>query len=85
MNFILILTLLLFTLPAFSEIDPLVWINGTIGGKFDEKEVKVTDSMGQTFMVPKSAFPKDFKFEQGAKFSIEVHEDDLKDAMKLKK
>jgi hypothetical protein len=76
---------LLISFSVLGDIDPIVLINGTIGGSFDDKEVKIKDSLGQIYIVPRSVFPKDFVFVQGAKFAIEVHENDLKDAKKLKK
>jgi hypothetical protein len=63
----------------------MVWISGTLGNKFDDKEVKITDTQGQTYMLPRHVFPKDYKFEQGASFSIEVDEKELRNLKLLKK
>lgn len=79
------LYLFLLSSLAYAEIDPMVFIQGTISNRFDDKEVKVKDSLGQTYMLPRHVFPKDFKFEQGAKFSLEVHEKELKNSKLLKR
>ncbi len=80
-----LLVLLILSSLAQAGIDPLVWVRGTISNKFDDKEVKVKDSQGQIYMLPRHVFPKDFKFEQGASFNLEIHENEIKDVKLLKK
>lgn len=68
--FITILMLSSFSLMA--GVDPEVFIRGEISGSFNEKEVRVVDSFGQRYYLPRSVFPEDFKIKQGAKFAINV-------------
>lgn len=69
---------------AFASADNLVLIKGKIGSVFDGQKVKVTDSLNQSYFLPKRLFPKDFKFNQGASFTVEVPEKEL-DSIKVKK
>lgn len=66
--------LILFSSMAFAEVSTDVLIRGKIGNDFNDKQVKVHDTLGQTYYLPRSAFPKNFKFKQGESFSVEVHE-----------
>ena len=59
---------------AAAALDENIFIQGQIGNEFDQQKVKVTDSHEQKFWVPRSAFPKGFKFKEGAIFNIEVSE-----------
>lgn len=79
------LLLAFLSVAAFAETSRDVFIRGKIGNEFNDKEVKVLDSLGQTYYLPKSAFPKDFKFKQGQSFAIEVHEKTLNKIKILKK
>ena len=54
-----------------------VFIKGKIGNAFDDEKVKVIDSLGQTYMLPKKLFPKGFVFKQGNPFSLEVPSKEL--------
>lgn len=67
----------LFTHVASAALDENIFIQGKIGNTFDKTKVKVTDSHGQKYWLPKSAFPKEFKFDEGAMFNIEVPESTL--------
>ncbi|MFA7612791.1 MAG: hypothetical protein WCY48_01055 [Candidatus Caldatribacteriota bacterium] len=65
----------LFILSSFSVmagVDPEVFIRGEVSGSFNEKEVRVIDSFGQKYYLPRSVFPEGFKIKQGAKFAINV-------------
>lgn len=64
----------LFTQPAFAALDENILIQGKVGNEFDQQKVKVTDSHDQKFWLPRSAFPKGFKFKEGAMFNVEVSE-----------
>lgn len=77
----IIIGLLLFTTTAFAALDENVFIQGKISNVFDKNRVKVVDSHGQKFWLPKSAFPKNFKFEEGTVFNIEVPESVMDDAL----
>lgn len=79
------LLLLLLSLSAYAETGRDVFIRGKIGNEFDDKRIKVIDSLGQSYFLPKNAFPKDFKFKQGESFAIEVHEKTLDKVKILKK
>lgn len=68
--FIALLMFSSFSLMA--GVDPQVFIRGEVSGSFNEKEVRVTDSFGQKYYLPRSVFPSDFKIKQGAKFAINV-------------
>jgi hypothetical protein len=62
-----------------------VFIRGKIGNDFDDKRVKVIDSLGQTYYLGKHLFPADFKFKQGEAFAIEIPEKELSDVKVIKK
>lgn len=79
------LLLLLLSLSAYAETSRDVFIRGKIGNEFDDKKIKVIDSLGQSYFLPKNVFPKDFKFKQGESFAIEVHEKTLDKVKILKK
>lgn len=74
----------LFSSFSFAAVSDEVFIKGKIGNAFDEEKVKVTDSLGQTYMLPKKYFPKGFEFKTGKEFSIEVPSKDLA-GLKIKK
>lgn len=76
---------LLISLTAFAETSRDVFIRGKIGNEFNDKEVKVQDSLGQKYYLPKSVFPKGYKFKQGESFAIEVPESALNKVKILKK
>ncbi|HLT22281.1 MAG TPA: hypothetical protein VKZ84_02520 [Bacteriovoracaceae bacterium] len=68
---------ILFIFSSFSlmaGVDPEVFIRGEVSGSFSEKEVRVVDSYGQKYYLPRSVFPEDFKMKQGARFAINVPE-----------
>jgi hypothetical protein len=62
---------------AYAEVTSSVFIKGKISSSFDEKKVKVVDSLGQTYFIARTAFPKDFAIREGATFQIEVDEEDV--------
>ena len=64
----------LFAQNAFAALDENIFIQGKVGNEFDQQKVKVTDSHDQKYWLPRSAFPKGFKFKEGAIFNIEVSE-----------
>lgn len=69
---------------TFAAVEDQVIIKGKIGSVFDENRVKVTDSLNQSYFLPKRLFPKKFVFKQGNTFTLEVPEKEL-DAIKVKK
>lgn len=73
------------SLSAFAGVSEEVLIRGKIGNDFDDKKVKVVDTLGQTYYLSKSLFPSDFKFKQGETFAIEVHEKELSNVKVIKK
>lgn len=79
-----ILIMALLSFAAFAEVSKEVLLRGKVSGYFTDKEVKVVDNLGQTMMLPRSAFPKDFKLEQGKDFSIEIDPSLIRD-LKVKK
>ena len=64
---------------AEAAFDEMVFIQGQIGNAFDKSKVKVIDSHGQSFYLPKSVFPKGFKFEAGKIFNVEISVDQYKE------
>ncbi len=80
-----IFILLLLSISAFAEVSKEVLIQGKIGGYFTDKEVKIIDKFGQTMIVPRSAFPKDFRIEQGKEFSFELNPSEIKQFKAAKK
>lgn len=73
------------SLTAFAGVGEEVFIRGKIGNDFDDKRVKVTDTLGQTYYLSKHLFPSDFKFKQGESFAIEVPEKELNNVKIIKK
>jgi hypothetical protein len=69
---------MLISTGAMADVSREVFIRGKIGNEFDDKKVKVTDSLGQTYHLPTHVFGKGYKFKQGQDFFLEVHERDLK-------
>jgi hypothetical protein len=59
---------------AYAGVDDIVFIKGKVGNSFNENEVKVIDSLGQTYFLPRRVFPENFKFTQGKEFVLEVPE-----------
>lgn len=83
MKVLLLISFLISTI-SLAAVSDEVFIKGKIGNNFDEDKVKVTDSLGQTYMISKKYFPKGFVFKQGKEFSIEVPSKELA-GLKVKK
>ena len=66
-------------LASPAAFDDKIFIQGQIGNAFDKEKVKVIDSNDQTYFLPKSVFPKNFKFEKGKMFNVEVTLDQYKE------
>lgn len=79
------LLLVIWVSAAFADVAGEVLIKGRIGSTFDEKQVKVIDSQGQSYYLPRKVFPKDFVFREGSLFTIEVDEAHLKNLKLIKK
>lgn len=77
--------LILLSISAFAEVSKEVLLQGKVGGYFTDKEVKVIDKFGQSMVIPRSAFPKDFRMEQGTEFSLEVDPATIKEFKTAKK
>lgn len=77
----IIIGFLLFTTTAFAALDENIFIQGKIGNEAEHTRVKVIDSHGQKYWLPKSVFPKKFKFAEGAMFNIEVPEAVIDDVL----
>lgn len=84
MKLILLLLFIFSAINSMSAVSDEVFIKGKIGNIFDEDKVKVIDSLGQTYMLPKKLFPKGFEFKQGKEFSMEVPSKELA-GLKVKK
>lgn len=69
---------------AFAEVSKEVIIRGKVGSTFDDKQVKVEDSLGQIYMLPRRLFPKDKKIKQGDPVYLEIDEKEV-EAIKLLK
>lgn len=80
-----IFILIFFSFTLYAEVSREVLVRGKIGGYFTDKEVKVVDHLGQTMMLPRSAFPKGFKFQQGEEVSLEVDPSQIRDFKPKKK
>lgn len=85
MKFILITCTLLMALPVLAGVSEDVSISGKLGSEFTDKQVKVTDSFGQTYFLDRKHFPADFKFTQGAAFTIQVPEQEFNDVVVINK
>lgn len=72
MKKIFITVLMISSFSLMAGVDPEVFIRGEVSGSFNEKEVRVVDSFGQKYYLPRNVFPEDFKIKQGAKFAINV-------------
>lgn len=62
----------------------MAFIRGKISNEFDDKKVKVIDTQGQKYFLPRGAFPADFKFKQGESFAIEIPDRELEKIKILK-
>jgi hypothetical protein len=80
----LFLVLFFISHTVFAGVDDKVLITGKIGKSFNENTVRVIDSFDQEYELPKSSFPKEFKFHTGKVFSIEVDEEVIS-GIKIKK
>lgn len=65
---------LLLSLNVFAGADTSVLVRGVVAGSFDDKMIKVKDTYGQIYSLPRSLFPKDFVPESGKSFSVQVPE-----------
>ncbi|HXH74211.1 MAG TPA: hypothetical protein VNJ08_04555 [Bacteriovoracaceae bacterium] len=77
--------LLIFTMNAFASLGEDVFIRGKIGNDFNDKQVKIIDSLGQSYYLPSHVFPKNFKFKQGQPFAIDVPGNHLQDVKIIRK
>ena len=57
----------------FAAVDDSIFIEGVVGS-FNKQTVKVYDSLEQMYELPRSIFPKNFRFYTGAFFNLEVDE-----------
>lgn len=78
------ISLVLLSQLVFAALDENVFIQGKISNAFDDNKVKVIDSHGQKFWLPRSVFPKKFKFREGTVFNIEVSEEVMDKALGIK-
>lgn len=79
------LLICLLSFSAFADASREVFIRGKIGNQFDDKRVKVTDSEGQTYFLPRHLFPKHVSIKQGQTFAFEVDEKEIDKVKILKK
>lgn len=79
------LLICLLSLSAFADASREVFIRGKIGNQFDDKRVKVTDTEGQTYFLPRHLFPKHVSIKQGQAFAFEVDEKEIDKVKILKK
>ena len=70
---------------VWAEVSREVFIRGKVGNEFDENKVKIIDSLGQSYFLPRSLFPKDFNFKAGESFSLEVDQKEIQNIKLLKK
>lgn len=70
---------------AYADVDDKILIRGKIGSQFDDQKVKVTDSLGQTYYLPRKVFPPTVQIKQGQEFNIEVEEKEMEGIKPLKK
>jgi len=84
MKYLFAIMFSLFSTVVFSSTDSSVIISGVIGNSYNDNEVKVTDSLEQSMLIPSRLFPKGFKFSQGISFSIEVPESEIENIKKIK-
>jgi hypothetical protein len=85
MKILIISFVALISLSAFAGASEEVFIRGVISNSFDDEKVKVKDSLGQIYFLPRSVFPADFKFKQGEPFALEVNAKDIEQVKLLKK
>jgi hypothetical protein len=74
---------LLLLSSAYAEVDEKVFIRGKVSNSFDEKQVKISDNLGQTYYLPRTAFPGNFEFKQGKEFNLEIDEKDIKNSRSI--
>lgn len=76
---------LLISFSAIADLSRDVFIRGKVSNEFNETQVKVVDSFGQVYFLPRHVFPKGFDFKQGREFAFEVKEKELDRIKILKK
>lgn len=79
------LFLLMISGLTYAEVSRDVIIRGKVGSTFDDKQVKVEDSLGQIYMLPRHLFPKDKKIKQGDPVYLEVDEKEVEKIKLLKR
>lgn len=85
MNYFIVAIIMVFSgLSAYADLDNKILIYGKIGSAFTKTHIKIIDQHQQSYYLEKSLFPKNFKFEKGASFSLEVSETTLDKAVKDK-
>ncbi len=84
MKYMFLLSVLI-SFSALAELSRDVFIRGKISNEFNETRVKVVDSFGQVYFLPRHLFPKGFDFKQGQEFAFEVREKELNQIKMLKK
>ncbi len=73
--------ILIFTFVStilFAAVDDQVFITGRIMRVIEKNRVRVIDSDGQTYFIPKKYFKPGFKFELEKSFSLEMPVEDFK-------
>jgi hypothetical protein len=81
-----ILTVFLFlSTSVYADLAREVLIKGKVGSTFNDNEVKVVDSFGQIYFLPRSVFPEGFKMKEGEPFAFEVDESILEGKKIIKK
>lgn len=84
MKYMLLLSMFV-SFSALADLSRDVFIRGKVSNEFNETRVKVVDSFGQVYFLPRHVFPKGFDFKQGQEFSFEVREKELDRVKILKK
>jgi hypothetical protein len=84
MKYMLLFSLFI-SISAMADLSRDVFIRGKVSNEFNETRVKVVDSFGQVYFLPRHVFPKGFDFKQGQEFAFEVREKELDQVKILKK
>ena len=57
---------------ANAAVDNLILVRGKVANVWTKEKVKITDHFNQTYYLPRMVFPKDFVFQSGKTFTVEI-------------
>lgn len=85
-NLIFMLVLVGCFLPQISKaaVDEHVLVRGQVANVWTKEKVKVTDQFDQTYYLPRAVFPKNFIFQSGKAFTVEITDQQLDQIVLIK-